>query len=88
MFLILTKSIRKFKINYIDLRNAEFPCLFDVELENYKKQAGIIWKHREDEDVELDVIAKRTHESSFEKMTVIPDYPPFVPPLIELLSPD
>lgn len=85
--LIIKGSMVKFPMLFFD--NHEFPNLHDVEMEMFKKQAGIILEHKESGNVELDVVAKRSHYGFYEYLKLKPEYPPvYLPPIIDLLSPE
>lgn len=86
-YLLLKNEIIKFQVLFYDLRNDESSKILDAELELFKRQAGIILNHKREENVELKIIAKKSHDKSYEEFCVKPEYPSMdVPPLNELLS--
>lgn len=85
-FSTLQRFPKNFSLDYYDLRPEEFSNIFDVVTHLFRKQIGILLKHKQ-QKISYEIGAKRTHEESFSKFLVEPIYPEDeLPPLLELLN--
>lgn len=74
---------------YYDLRFTGFPDLSPVRKELFRKNIGIVLKHRKSKPggIHYEVYVKETHEEMFKQEYVSPNYPETeLPPLMELLD--
>ena len=53
------------------------PSYYEIMIALYKRQQGILWKHREHEQKQFLVSSKRSHEVGYENISVTPEYPAF-----------
>lgn len=78
-------------LHYYDLRFAGFPDLSSIRKESFRKNIGIVLKHRKSKPggIHYEVYVKETHEEYFKQDYVSPIYPEMeLPPLMELLDCD
>lgn len=55
----------------------DMPSYYEMAIALYKRQQGILWKHRENENMTFNVISKCTHEQPHEQINIVPEYPEF-----------
>ena len=53
------------------------PSYFGMAIALYKRQQGILFKHRQSEQTTFHVISKRFHEHPYEVIDVNAEYPEF-----------
>jgi hypothetical protein len=87
-FEILQQFPKPFTLVYVDLRVKDFPNLYDVTMELFRKQMGILLQHKKALGrIRYQVCTKKTHEESYKKYIEPPQYPrDELPPLLEFFN--
>lgn len=85
---ILQRLPKTFESDYVDLRSTDFPNYFDVSIELFRKQIGILLKHQlSHTKIRYEIVAKKSHEEIYKEYLEPPQFPKDeLPPLLELLD--
>lgn len=76
---------------YYDMRSTDFPDYFEITMDLFRRQAGILMHHKRNKPggVHLETCTKKSHGEKYDQIYVSPIYPEIeVPALIELLNRD
>jgi hypothetical protein len=86
-FATLQRFPKTFNLTYYDLREKDFPDLYECAMDMFRKQVGVLLQHQRTKRNRFEVLTKKSHDSGYQMYPQPPYYPKDeVPSLLEFLN--